>query len=77
MIGKLLAGFGTVGYLGSAVSYHLAGIHYRKMKERKGEIEPISNSKNRGPISSIIRWFDKKLEDLLFGDYKGENLSPI
>ena len=33
MIGQLLAGFGTIGYLGSAASFFVAGKHFRRIKE--------------------------------------------
>lgn len=70
MIGKLLAGFGTVGYLGSAVAYFLAGKHFRRMKEEKGEVEPVDYSENKGGLKGVGRWFDKRLENLIFGDIK-------
>jgi len=34
-IGRLLAGFGTVGYLGSAVSWYFARKYYRKVLENE------------------------------------------
>ena len=73
MIGKLLAGFGSVGYLGSAVAYFLAGKHFRRMKEQKGEIEPLTYDKNAGGLKALSRWFDKRLENLIFGD---TNIGP-
>ena len=68
LIGKLLAGFGTVGYLGSAVAYFLAGKFFRKMKEDKGEIEPVAHPTGTIGPKALFRWFDKKLENLIFGD---------
>ena len=42
IIGKLLAGFGSIGYLGSAVAFFQAGKHFRRMREDKGEISPVA-----------------------------------